>query len=198
MKILEAQYVKGRAESSSALEESIPEICFVGRSNVGKSSLINRLLMRKLARTSSTPGATRFINTYKIHYEFLGVRRWLLLSDFPGFGYARVARQTREKWEELIERYLIGRKALRRLVWIYDVRRDFDDLDQTMLEWVRDRKLPLTLVLTKIDKESLGYGMKKKAVLEQRLGGHPVFMFSSKDGYGGKELLSHLLGLAGG
>jgi GTP-binding protein len=195
MRILNAEYVKGTLELENRGMSNIPEVCFIGRSNVGKSSMINTLVMQKVARTSSTPGATRMVNLYKIFYEFKGIKKWVLFSDFPGFGYSRVAKSTYMSWKKIIERYIMGNKFIRRLIWIFDVRRDMDALDEMLMEWIKDRGIDFTLVLTKIDKESRQNVAKKRDLFMKIFGDDKVFVFSSKDGYGRKELLSHIFSI---
>jgi GTP-binding protein len=193
MRVLHAEFYKTVAPSGERKAEAIPEFCFIGRSNVGKSSLINRLAMHKVARTSSTPGAARTINLYKISCESMSSRKWLLFSDFPGFGYSKVSKSTYQGWEDMIDRYITQNKLIKRLLWIFDVRRDFDSLDETVLEWLRYRRLPFTLVLTKIDKERRDFANRRKEQISQEHGISPIYLFSSKDGFGRKELLSHIL-----
>lgn len=193
MRILSAEYLTTVVEPQSNKFGDLPEICFIGRSNVGKSSLINRLVMHKVARTSSTPGATKAINLYKIYYELNGERKWAMFSDFPGFGYSKVSKSTYRSWESMIDGYISENPSIRRLVWAVDIRRDPDVLDTTVLEWIRFRRLPFCLVLTKSDKEGRGFGMHKKEIFRRKFETNDVFLFSAKDGYGKEELLSFLI-----
>lgn len=171
---------------------AVPEVCFVGRSNVGKSSLINSLSLRKIARTGSTPGATRLINLYRIRCELNGRKDEIVFSDFPGFGYSKVARTVYENWQRMIEDYMIGNELIRRILWAFDVRRDFDDLDRMLLSWLRDNRLSFSLVITKADKEGRGKCAQKRQALQRLVGEEPVFLYSAKDGTGRKELLAHI------
>lgn len=193
MKIISAAYVRTVTRGADRGVGNVPEACFIGRSNVGKSSLINRLVMQKIARTSSTPGATRAINLYEVHYEHKGTKRRCIFSDFPGFGYSKVAKTTYRGWETLIDEYLSGNTFIKRLVWVLDIRRDLDELDAMVLEWVRDKGLLCTVVLTKSDKEGRGFNAQKKVLVAEKLGMGPPFIFSSKDGRGRRELLVHLM-----
>ncbi len=193
MKIISAQYLKGVTGPEQRSGESAPETCFIGRSNVGKSSMINRLVTQGVARTSSTPGATRIINLYKVVYEFGGGRRWMIFSDFPGFGYAKVSKDVYKGWEAMIERYISGNDRISKVIWAYDVRRDIDDLDRTVIDWMFSLELDFAVVLTKIDKETRNNVMKKKMLFSRYFGESRVFTFSAKDGYGRKELLSHIM-----
>jgi GTP-binding protein len=195
MKILDARFIKTVAGLEGRGDEDIPEFSFIGRSNVGKSSLINGLAMRKVARTSSTPGATRAINLYKVSYEFKGSRGSVLFSDFPGFGYSKVSRSTYTAWQQIVERYIAENPWIKRLMWVFDVRRDPDRLDEMLIEWLADQRLDFTLVLTKIDKEGINFATTKKRIISRIFKNEAVFLYSAKDGYGRKELLSHILHL---
>jgi len=192
MKILSAEYLTTIVAPEKREFIKVPEVCFIGRSNVGKSSLINKLVMRKIARTSSTPGATKAINLYKIHYEFNKLRKWVIFSDFPGFGYAKVSKSTYRSWESMIDAYITKNPLIQRLVWIFDIRRDPDVLDNTVLEWIRHSQIPFLIVLTKSDKENRSFGLGKKDKLRKEFRTNDIFIFSAKDGYGREQVLSHL------
>lgn len=193
MRILTSEYLKTIVKPEKREFSEIPEICFIGRSNVGKSSLINRLVMHKIARTSSTPGATKAINIYRILYEYRGARSWVIFSDFPGFGYSKVARSTYHGWESMIDTYITENQSIQKIAWAFDIRRDPDTLDKTVLEWIQYSRLPFCLILTKSDKEGRSYGLKKREALKKEFQTNDIFVFSSKDGYGREEVLSHLL-----
>ena len=141
--------------------ENLPEIAFLGRSNVGKSSLINSLVNRKkLARTSKAPGRTRAIHWYRLQGE--GAQCYLV--DLPGYGYAKVSRRIREEeWAELIGTYLESDRQLALAIQLLDIRRDGPtDLDWQMIEWLQRHEVPTVYVLTKSDK--LGRGKRAQAV----------------------------------
>ena len=194
MKILGAQYLKSVTSPDKSLQGKMPEISFVGRSNVGKSSMINSLAMRKIAKTSSTPGATKLVNLYQIDYESGGKRQQIIFSDFPGFGYSKVSKAMQQGWQKMIEGYIEGNNAIQRIIWVYDVRREPDDLDDMLLEWFFDRKLPFSVVLTKTDKESRSYAANKKRLFRQYVKKDiEILIFSAKTGEGRKELLAHIL-----
>ncbi len=126
-----------------------PEVAFLGRSNVGKSSLLNRLAgRRQLARASATPGKTRKLSWYRL--ERGGVELWLV--DLPGYGWARVSKQERRGWQRLVESYLESRPTLRAAVLLQDLRRDLSEDEALLLEWLAERELPALLALTKVDK----------------------------------------------
>ncbi len=125
-----------------------PEIAFAGRSNVGKSSLINCLLNRKgLVRTSSTPGRTQLLNFFVINEN-------LYFVDLPGYGFARAPRSVRQQWQPMVHGYLKGRSTLRAVVWLLDVRRDPTAEDLEFLDWLEESNLPTIPVVTKVDKVS--------------------------------------------
>lgn len=191
MRILNAEYLTTVVRPEKREFSEIPEICFIGRSNVGKSSLINRLVMRKIARTSSTPGATKAINLYRIGYEFKELRKWVIFSDFPGFGYSKVAKSTYRGWESMIDAYITKNPSIQRLVWAFDIRRNPDAIDKTVLEWIRYSQLPFCLILTKSDKEGRSYGLRKKEALRKEFQTNDIFVFSAKDGHGREDVLSH-------
>ena len=132
--------------TSTLPANSAPEVAFAGKSNVGKSSLINALLNRKaLARTSGQPGKTQTINFYKVNQE-------LYLVDLPGYGYAKVSRQTQEKWGKMIERYLHTSKQLRRVFLLVDIRHEPSENDRMMYEWIVHNGYEPVIVATKLDK----------------------------------------------
>ena len=149
MKILSADIVATAAGPSQFPREGLPEIAFLGRSNVGKSSLLNRLVARKqLARTSGTPGKTRLLHFYHVRRS----ARDLLLVDLPGYGYAKVPRKERAQWQRLIEGYLDERAALRAAVLLQDIRREPGEDEGLFVEWLHARQIPVILAVTKLDK----------------------------------------------
>jgi GTP-binding protein len=192
MRIVDAGFLKSVTDIKQRKGVVGLEVCFVGRSNVGKSSLLNSLAMRKIARTGSTPGATRLINLYQIRYESDGRKKDAVFSDFPGFGYSKVGRTIYEDWQRMVEGYMVGNELIRRVLWAFDVRRDFDELDHMLLEWLRQNRLPFSLVLTKADKEAKSKSLQKKQSLQGVTGEESIFIFSSKDGSGRRELLAHI------
>jgi len=192
MRIIQADFLRSITSVEQRGDLAIPEICFIGRSNVGKSSLINSLSSRRIAKTGSTPGATRLINLYRVRYEMNGQKQEALFSDFPGFGYSKVARTVYENWQQMVEGYMTGNTLIRHVLWAFDVRRDFDELDRMLLSWLRDKGLPFSLVVTKADKEGRGRSMQKRQTIQKTLGDAAVFIYSSKDGSGKAELLAHI------
>lgn len=149
MKVLSSDWEATAAGVEGFPEEGLPEIAFLGRSNVGKSSLLNRLLQRKnLARTSSTPGKTRLLHFYRVR----GDKRTVLFVDLPGYGYAQVSKGERLKWKRLIEIYLEVREPLVGAVLLHDVRRDLTGDEVDLLSWLDEQGVPSVLALTKTDK----------------------------------------------
>ncbi len=148
MNITSAQFVISAPALASCPPPDRPEIAFAGRSNVGKSSLINCLLNRKgLVRTSSTPGRTQLLNFFLINEFFYFV-------DLPGYGFARAPRTVRERWQPMVHDYLAGRETLHALVWLLDVRRDPSPEDLRFLNWLEENEVPTIPVVTKVDKVS--------------------------------------------
>jgi GTP-binding protein len=149
LKILSAEIVATAAGPEGFPPGELPEVAFLGRSNVGKSSLLNRLVARKkLARTSRTPGKTRLLHFYRVERP----GRELLLVDLPGYGYAKAAKRERALWKGLIEGYLERREALRAAVLLQDLRRDPSEDETLLIDWLAEREIPALLAFTKIDK----------------------------------------------
>lgn len=149
LRVVHAERVASAAQADQFPAPSLPEVAFLGRSNVGKSSLLNRLAgRRRLALTSGTPGKTRLVHWYRVERP----GREALLVDLPGYGYAKVSRAERERWKRLVESYLDGRATLRAAVLLQDVRRDFSDDETLLLAWLRERGTPVLVALTKTDK----------------------------------------------
>ena len=141
-----------------------PELAFAGRSNVGKSSLINALLNRKaLARTSSQPGKTQTINFYEVNEE-------LFLVDLPGYGYAAASREARASWGKMIEKYLRGSETLRTVFLLVDFRHAPTADDRQMFEWIREAKLSPVVIATKADKLKRSQLAKQEKLIRETLG----------------------------
>jgi GTP-binding protein len=161
--------------------DRLPEVAIAGRSNVGKSSLLNKLVgSRKLAKVSQTPGKTRALNYFIVDDRFY-------LVDLPGYGYAKVSKKMKEAWGELIESYLTRSESLIGLVLLLDARRDPTPEDLQLLDWLQARQLPAMLVLTKADKLTRNQLNQKLASAEQELG-LPAIASSTKSGQGKREL----------
>ena len=144
-------------------EETLPEIAFVGKSNVGKSSLINSLLGRKaLARTSSAPGKTRTINWYEVDQK-------LYFVDLPGYGYAKVSKAEQQKWGQVIETYLHKRQALKLVLLLVDIRHAPGEGDQMMMQWLKHYDVPTLVIATKSDKIKRSQHAKQLKLIAQTL-----------------------------
>jgi GTP-binding protein len=179
------EFLGGMASVDGWRPESVlPEVAFAGRSNVGKSSLLNRLVHRKkFARVSNTPGRTREINFFKVNDAFVFV-------DLPGYGYARVSKERRAEWRPLIESYLRRSPQLRGIVHLLDVRHDPTTDDKLMLDFLSEIGVPTIVVLTKIDKLTSAERRKQLAELPLRLGldVEQVIPFSAATGEGRDDL----------
>lgn len=163
MKIRSAEITMSAVNKSQYPAEGIPEIALAGRSNVGKSSLINGLLNRRtFARTSSTPGKTRTINFYLINNEFYFV-------DLPGYGYAKVSKTEKDKWGGIMERYLEDREELCAIFLLVDVRHEPTADDQMMYDWIKHFGYDCVVVATKADKITRGQYQKHEAIIRRTL-----------------------------
>jgi GTP-binding protein len=185
VKVKSVSYMGSFGDGRSFPRPRGPEIAFMGRSNVGKSSLINTLLGRRnLARTSNTPGKTRTANYYLVNDAFCFV-------DMPGYGYAQVSKEERGKWRELIARYLGGRDVLRGVVQLLDVRHTPSDADRNMVLAIQDAGRAFCLAFNKVDK--IGRGSVEKNIAEHLRAldvdeETAVVAFSSETGEGKREL----------
>lgn len=165
----------------------LPEIALVGRSNVGKSSLINRLTNRRnLAKSSSTPGKTRTINYYLMN------RSWYMV-DLPGYGFAKVSKAERDRWGRMIEKFLRQRQQLRGVIQLVDIRHDPSEGDRLMLNWLRDTEIPVLMVATKADKIARGARLKQQQIIKKSLNlpEYPL-CFSADSGEGAQDLFDSL------
>ena len=192
------EFVLGAASLTQLPDSSRPEIAFAGRSNVGKSSLINALLNRKgLARASAEPGKTRELN----YFDLGEGKMWLV--DLPGFGYAKVSREQQKKWVQVTKRYLRGRVNLRRVFLLVDSRRGFMDTDLETMEMLDTAAVTYQIVLTKSDKIKASELEARRAKIEAALKKHPAAhpiprVTSSEKGYGLPELRAEIGMLANG
>jgi GTP-binding protein len=174
-------------------DTTLPEVAFAGRSNVGKSSLLNVLLRRRsAARVSRTPGRTREINFFRVNDAFL-------LVDLPGYGYARIAKSRRAEWRPLIEGYLRSSPNLKGLVLLLDARRDPTDDDRAMLSFLADSETPVLVAVTKMDKFGADAGRARVASIAQALDldVDQVLPVSAHTGLGRDELAAALVDLVG-
>ena len=189
MKVITTEFVTGAVSAKQHPKEPYPEFAFVGRSNVGKSSLIRSLLNRKkLVRISSTPGKTREINFFRINDT-------LMFADLPGYGFARVTPALQKKWKTMIEEYLTNRDPLTAIVFIVDIRRKPTELDLTLKEWLEDLGRPYILIITKSDKLSGTERSKQTKIIKAAFTGDQILAtvtYSSKNHLGRKELWSEI------
>lgn len=187
MKITSVKYVLSAVSNSQFPAEGLPEVAFAGRSNVGKSSLLNCLVKKDIAKISGTPGKTRAINFFLINEKFHFV-------DLPGYGYARVPKTMRESWQDLIEGYLNERESLKAVVVIIDIRRkEIPETDIHMMEYLADVNVPCIPVMTKVDKLNRSQRARMKKLHDRQLPdvGRPT-LFSSITREGVPELWKRL------
>lgn len=184
-----AEFVKSSAKLGQCPEAEKPEYAFIGRSNVGKSSLINMMTgVGGLAKTSSTPGKTQLINHYVIN------DKWYLV-DLPGMGYAKTSKTIREKFNKMVKGYLAGRKTLLNTFVLLDIRHEPQKIDLEFMAWMAENELPFVMVFTKSDKLSKGklemniaqYKREMKKLWEEL---PPILITSSKSGWGRSEILA--------
>ena len=185
MKIISAKFLTGAVSCKQYPDSVCPELAFVGRSNVGKSSLINSLLNRKkLVKTSQTPGKTQEINFFKINNNFI-------FADLPGYGFAKVPQIVRKHWKKMIEDYLLKRETLLAVIFIIDMRRNPSPLDIDLKTWLETHDIEYLLIATKMDKLSQSEAskqVKKLNVAYFNEGEDKLLVYSSKSGRGRKEL----------
>ncbi len=173
MRVRSAKFIAAATNVDSFPSDRRPEIVFIGRSNVGKSSLINSLLeVKGLARTSSTPGRTQSINFFLINEEFYFV-------DLPGYGFAKTSKENRRAWGKLIERYLAERKQLVLSILIVDARHEPSPLDLQMKSWLQHYGLPFLVVSTKIDKLKANEQSKSRQLTKKIFDTEDIIQYSS-------------------
>ena len=186
------EFIGGMSEKQGwRPESSLPEIAFAGRSNVGKSSLLNVLVRRKsFARVSRTPGRTREINFFRVNNAFV-------LVDLPGYGYARISKEQKAEWKPLIEAYLRRTTQLRGIVLLLDIRREPSDDDRAMLNFLAELEVPTIVALTKTDKLSKLAARERVAEISGALSleSDQVIPFSAVSGEGRVELLEAITDL---
>jgi len=191
MKIQTAEFLASYSNVKSCPESGLPEYAFIGRSNVGKSSLINMLTNHsKLAKTSSTPGKTQLLN------QFLINDTWLLM-DMPGYGWARTSKVEKSKWETMNQYYLLERKNLCSLFVLIDSRLPPQAIDLEFLNWAGEKEIPLAIVFTKADKLSKNQAQSSIAAFKKELLKYwvflpPMFLTSAEDKRGKEELLQYI------
>ncbi len=191
---MQVSFLKSATRPEQFPPSDRPEVAFAGRSNVGKSSLINRLVnSRKLARTSTRPGRTRSIN-------FFSFGKALYLTDLPGYGYAGISIKVRQDWKKLVEIYLKKRVNLKAVVVIIDIRRELGEGDLDLLNWLKAFRIKSIIVLTKVDKLSRSQVNRQIDLISNQLlkesFDQPI-LFSAKTGQGRKELWKKIQEIVG-
>jgi GTP-binding protein len=189
MIIRSAKFICSAVKPEHYPSADLPEVAFAGRSNVGKSSLINKILNRKkLVRTSKTPGRTQLLNFFEINevYRFV---------DLPGYGYAKVPAEVQKRWRPMVENYLTTRVNLRGMVWLLDVRREVSKEDLHLWDWLQAMQVPVIIVVTKADKLSKNKRNKQAASIAKSLGrtAQELIQFSATSGEGRDEIWRELL-----
>lgn len=188
MKITSARFITSIADAGQLPTDGLPEVALVGRSNVGKSSLINRLCgKRNLAFTSSTPGKTQMLNYYLINESFY-------IVDLPGYGYAKIPEHVKAGWSKLVEKYLSTREQVKLVLHIVDARHEPTELDKVMAGWLDFYKIPYIIVITKIDKIARSKVNRQVDMIKNAFGKlkycQEFVTFSAITGAGKNELLS--------
>jgi len=169
-----SRFIKSATELQDKPQPELPEVAFAGRSNVGKSSLLNRILNRKqLAKISSAPGKTRLINYFLINERFYFV-------DLPGYGYAKISRQIQQKWQGMLEGYLLKSASLRLVCLLIDSRHKMMESDAQMADWLNYHDIPYAIVLTKTDKISKSELRTRISFFSNQFPDHHILPFSIK------------------
>jgi GTP-binding protein len=186
MKIKSVTFIKSAFKPADLIRDGRPEVAFLGRSNVGKSSLINSLLQRKgLAKTSNTPGRTQAINYFEVNEQFYFV-------DLPGYGYAKVSKAMRQDWGKMAENYLSGSESLVLNIQLIDSRHGPTQLDLQLYEWLRENGKRNLVVATKADKISRNELTTNLAAARKSMPDSRIIAYSSKTGAGRDEVLAYL------
>ncbi len=187
MKILSAEFVISAAAPHQFPPDRKPRIAFAGRSNVGKSSIINALLHRKnLVKTSATPGKTQLINYFIVNKAFYVV-------DLPGYGFAKVPRAVSDAWAPMIEGFLKESTELRAVIALFDARREPDERDRRLVAWLQQYRIPAVYALTKADKLNRQEAERSRREVAEGLSlDAPLFLTSARTGQGIKELWTEI------
>ena len=188
MIVKRADFITSMKDYGEFATKGCPEVAFAGKSNVGKSSMINKLTNRgKLARTSATPGKTRLINVFQINQE-------INFIDLPGYGFAKVSKAEKESWGKMMQNYFATTEDLCHVFHLVDIRHEPTSEDREMNLFLRQAGIPFTVIATKADKISRGARMKHIAPICRALAVQPwqVIPFSSEDGSGREEILAKI------
>lgn len=181
MKVTKSEIVISAVKREQYPEGGLPEIALAGRSNVGKSSFINKMINRKnLARTSQRPGKTQTLNFYIIN-------EMMYFVDVPGYGFAKVSKSERDAWGRMIETYISEREPLKAVIQLIDIRHDPSKDDVLMYEWLKHFDIPVIIIATKADKIPKGKWQKHEKAIKEKLNkdpNDPIVVFSSETGYG--------------
>ena len=186
-----SEFVISNTDMHKCPKPDRPEIAFIGRSNVGKSSLINMLCSRKnLAKTSGKPGKTQLINHFNID------DKWYLV-DLPGYGYAKVSKKSRSAWEQMISDYILLRENLRVVCVLIDSRLDPQRIDIDFINWLGENEIPMALIFTKADKQSINKGQQNIAKFKRAMRATwdafpPIYLSSSESAYGKEQISSFI------
>jgi GTP-binding protein len=191
MKVTSAEFITSAVKRSDYPEEFLPEVAFAGRSNVGKSSLINTLVNRKhLVRTSSSPGRTQTLNFFQINNQVNFV-------DLPGYGFAKVPLKVKAQWKTMVESYLKNRTTLKLVIILLDIRRTPSSDDASLMRWLENFGIPFLMVLTKTDKLSQNKCSAQQRIIQDflMLKREEVVCFSAVTRKGRQEILKHIMSL---
>lgn len=182
--MIKVQFLKSINNSNDYKGFNLPEFAFAGRSNVGKSSLINSIVNTKIAHTSKRPGKTRLINFFLVQEKYI-------FADLPGYGYAKVSKEEILKWKQLIEGYISHSKNLRTVFILVDITRGIEQEEMALIDWLNYIKKPYKIIFTKVDKISKNE-LKEKIKTYSYL--NPIF-FSSATKFGKNELIKYIEGV---
>ena len=189
MKVTSAEFITSAVKKSDYPEEFLPEVAFAGRSNVGKSSLINTLVNRKhLVRTSSSPGRTQTLNFFRINNQVNFV-------DLPGYGFAKVPLKVKAQWKKMVENYLKYRTTLQLVIILLDIRRTPSSDDASLMRWLENFNIPFLIVLTKTDKLSHNKCSAQQKIIRDLLllKREEVVCFSAVTRKGRQEILKRIM-----
>jgi GTP-binding protein len=198
----QTQFLLSAMDAYQFPASTTPEIAFLGRSNVGKSSLLNALVGEKAAKVSSTPGRTRAINFFALADEGVDLKEFksrakLVFADLPGYGYAKISKSISAEWPTFIDPYLAERQQLKLCICLIDSNIPAQKSDQQLIDWLRHQGRDFAVVGTKVDKQSGNERTKKLAALKRDLGVDDLMFLSSKTGYGLKDLWKRIEDAAG-